>query len=83
MIKLSDKQANVIYHNARFLDLTSHEEYLLNRVAHIELLPSEASDVIGNIIEYIKSDNEKAKDALRNDIREIIVKYKSQLEQIL
>lgn len=81
-MKLSSNQSGVIYHNARFLDLTYTQEYLLQRVPYIDVLPSEASDLIGDILEYIKSDNDKAKDALRKNIVTIIDKYKVELEKI-
>lgn len=79
MPRLSDRQANVVYSNARFLDLPYKKERWLLEKAHItDMEASDCNDLIGSIFEYMRFKPSKS-----NEDERIVNQFRGMIEKIV
>ena len=81
---MSNNQARVLEYNARYLGLSYTEEQLLYRLPFIDILPEECSNVVADILEYMRrpSDDHTGRETIRGRIYDLIQRYKDELKTI-
>jgi hypothetical protein len=82
MPRLSTKQSNLIYHNARYLDLSPDDERALNRLSYVDMDRADIMTLIDAVWGFIRGKTEGERWGWGNEIKSVIEHYKEQTKAI-